>query len=116
MMEIPPGANNIHKKFPENVVKGPEIYYVQKEDKRTCVVTATASLLHTVNSRQHTANIFSNHHKIQEDIELWNKLSHHLTKMNPKLSIQKFKGEMKWDMIDPTIPLITSLHSSDEKE
>ena len=30
-IEIPPGANNIHRDFPEGLEKGPVIHYKQRE-------------------------------------------------------------------------------------
>jgi hypothetical protein len=63
-VEIPPGANNIHREFPVGIKKGPEIHYVQKEGEHTCLVTSLASLLYYVNARKDAHLLFTSRDKI----------------------------------------------------
>lgn len=88
MVEIPPGANNIHREFPANVSKGPKIHYVQIENERTCLITSIASLLHYAGAKEHASQLFNLKHKLQETTEIWDQLSQCLMSLSKMLKLQ----------------------------
>ena len=116
-VEIPPGANNIHRDFPRGVTQGPHIHYKQKIGERTCLVTAVASLLYFANSRQHASRLFAVKNNIQESIYTWRHLQTYLSDYSNMLKLKKVNYcQMDINKIDPEIPIITCLRASNGKE
>jgi len=116
-VEVPPGANNIHREFPVGVTKGPEIHYIQVEGERTCLITSLASLLYFVNSREHASELFNSKGCIQEQTNVWEQLQIYLTQLSGLLKLQKIDySHQNFKKINPEIPIITCLRASNGKE
>lgn len=83
-IDIPLGADKSHLDFPQDLQKGPEIKYPQKEGERTCLVYGFASALHHIGLRQIATELYRSAPEIVEKFNTFHKFS---TKMLSKSNI-----------------------------
>jgi hypothetical protein len=121
---LPPGDSKVHLEFPEGFVKGPVIHYRQPAGERICVVASFASFLHSVNCRQHAAQLFSVKNNIQESLSVWFNFCSYLQKLSPELQLQKYNFE-KFDVNSlvspdkfgfPDLPIVTCVVDSNGQD
>lgn len=112
---VPPGDAKMHSSFPQGLSKGPEIKYKQSNEERICLVASFASFLHSVDCRQHAAQLFNEKHKIQENAEVWPKFMKFMTStLSPHLNLERFQcdEETLSKFAFPDLPIVTSVVDS----
>ena len=111
---VGPGDAKFHSEFPKELEKGSEINYKQSEDERICLVASFASFLHAIDCQQHGALLFSNKHKIQEQIDVFFKFREHLDSMSTLLHLEKYEGDRKLmeSLVFPDVPIVTCVVDS----